>query len=121
MNKLSPITAIQNAASEAVRVIAQAATDSTIKLANAAEAAAKVVTTAAAEQVKVVDVKNAGDHDLLVVLNTKMEDIKISVRELSLKDGLYVLKDDFTFWRNLLVSGLLLSIFIGVVLNLINK
>ena len=59
-------------------------------------------------------------------------EIKQTIKEMSAHDELHVLrsdfkpetyvtKDDFAFWRNLLVSGLLLSIAIGVVMNLIKN
>ncbi len=124
------VVQLQQAASDAVRVIAQAASDATAKLTTAADAAtsrlstaaetaAKVVSAAAAEQVRVVDNKNAGDHDLLVVLNTKMEDLKAAVKEFAASHDNYVLKDDFVFWRNLLVGGMISTIFIGIIVNLL--
>jgi len=118
-SKLSSIIEIKEAAAEAVRVISNAALEATTKLSHASESAAKVVTEAAAAQVRVVDAKNAGDHDLLVVLNSKMEDIKEAVKELASRDGLYVLKEDFIFWRNLLVGSMIGTIFLGIVVNII--
>lgn len=46
-------------------------------------------------------------------------EIKEVIKSFSNRDAQYVLKDDFTFWRNLLVGGLLVTIFIGIVMNLI--
>lgn len=60
-----------------------------------------------------------GDHDLLIKLETKVDGLILSMKELSLKDNNYVLKDEFNFWRTLLVSGMLLSIFIGVLMSLL--
>jgi len=65
---------IEQAAADAVKVIAAAASE-----------AARTVANAAAEAVKVSNVKGADDHDLLVVLNTKMEDLKTDIQDL--KDG----------------------------------
>jgi hypothetical protein len=115
------IVAIQSAASEAVKVISSAAMDATTKLANAAEVATRVVSAAAAEQTKMVDNKNSGDHDLLVVLNTKMEDLKAAVREFADRHNDYVLKEDFVFWRNLLISSMLATVVIGVIANMLTR
>lgn len=60
-----------------------------------------------------------GDHDLLIKLETKVDGLITSMKDLIAKDNNYVLKEDFTFWRNILVSGMLLSIFIGVILSFI--
>jgi hypothetical protein len=65
---------IERAASNAVEVIAKAASE-----------AAKVVADAAAVSVKVLSIKNADDHDLLIELKTRMEGLKIDIKEL--KDG----------------------------------
>ena len=65
---------IEQAVADAVKVIAAAASE-----------AAHTVANAAAEAVKVSNVKGADDHDLLVVLNTKMEDLKTDIQDL--KDG----------------------------------
>jgi len=46
----------------------------------------------------------------------KMED---ALKGIEARDDSYVKKDEFIFWRNLLVSGILLTIFIGVVSSLI--
>jgi hypothetical protein len=65
---------IEQAANEAVRVIAQAA-----------EAAARVVANAAAESVKVANIKSADDHDLLIELKTKLDGLKADIKDI--KDG----------------------------------
>lgn len=48
-------------------------------------------------------------------------EIKQSVKDLANKDSNYVSKEDFTFWRNLLVSGMLLTIFVGIITNYIRQ
>lgn len=64
-------TSIEQAAAEAVRVVA-----------NAAEAAAKVIANAAAESVKVVNVQGSGDHDLLIELRTLMGVMQSTITEI---------------------------------------
>lgn len=44
-------------------------------------------------------------------------EIKQAIKELTQKDESYVLKEEFFFWRNLLVGGLLLTIAVGVIGN----
>lgn len=100
------IKAISLAASEAVKTISAAAAD-----------ARSVVSANAAEAAKIVTATTSGDHDLLVELRSEMRNLKVAVEKLSENDNSYVLKEDFAFWRNILVSGMLLSIFIGVVFN----
>lgn len=70
---------------EAKAEIAQAATDATKIIAQAASEAAKVVAAATAEAVKVKETRDSGDHDLLIELKTKMDDLKNDIAEL--KDG----------------------------------
>jgi hypothetical protein len=68
--------------------IAEAVKQAGQLLAQQAEDARKVVANAAADALKVTNVstgKNNEDHDLLVTLNTKMEDLKEDIQEL--KDG----------------------------------
>ena len=72
---------IEAAASEAVRVIASAASE-----------AAKVVANATAEAVKVNSTKTDGDHDLIIRLDSKMDDLKDDIKDLS--DGTKVQIND---------------------------
>jgi hypothetical protein len=58
----------------------------------ASEEAAKVIANSASEAVKVISAKNlenydksSKDHDILIELKTKMEDLKIDIKEI--KDG----------------------------------
>lgn len=59
-------------------------------------------------------------------------DIKQVLKDMSVRDEMYIRKselniddfakkEDLVFWRNLLVSGILVSLTIGVVLNLIRR
>lgn len=70
---------------DAVRIIASAAERATGTIAEAAAAAAKVVSNAAIEASKVSHAQQSNDHDLLVELRTKMEDLKVAI--VDLKDG----------------------------------
>ena len=101
-------TEIKSAAADAVKVIAAAASE-----------AAKVVASATAESVKNAAVVNSQDHDLLVEMRTRLDVLQKSFDKQADIDKGYALKEDLVFWRNLLVSGMLLSIFIGVFSNYI--
>lgn len=46
-------------------------------------------------------------------------EIKVAIKELTDKEDIYVLKEDFLFWRNLLVGGLFLTLAVGVLQNFI--
>lgn len=52
-------------------------------------------------------------------IKTDISEIKQTLKDFALKDTQYVLKDDFNFWRNILVSGLLLTLAVGVISNFI--
>lgn len=89
---------------------------------NAAMAAALIKTTA----------ENTAMSLNIQYIQKDILEIKQTIKEMSAHDGLHVLrsdfkpetyvnKEDFAFWRNLLVSGLLLSIAIGMIMNLVNK
>lgn len=62
---------IRDAANEAKTIIAQAA-----------ELAAKAIADAAAISVKVLNVKSADDHDLLIELKTRMEGLREDIADL---------------------------------------
>jgi hypothetical protein len=63
---------IEHSANNAVKIIAQAAAEAT-----------KVIAEAAAVSVKVLAVKNEYDHDLLIELKTRMEGLKVDIRDLN--------------------------------------
>lgn len=94
-----------------------ATVNAAIALAEKTSATAEALATAKVAS----DIATAVLHTDIGYIKTDIGEIKTTLKELSARDGLYVLKDDFTFWRNLLVSGLLLSIAIGVVMNLIKN
>ena len=55
-------------------------------------------------------------------LHENVETIKVDIHEIKAKlDDVYVRKEDFFFWRNILISGILVSLAVGVMLNLIKK
>ena len=114
-------TDIERAASEAVKVIAEATATAAKTIAMAAEAATRVVAANATEAAKVVATQNSGDHDLLQRVDTKVDGLKEAVDKLFSRDEDYVMKEDFNFWRNILVSGMILTIFIGIVTDFIKK
>ena len=76
---------INNAASEAVKVISDAAGKATQAIADAALSATKLLATNAAEAAKITNVKGSDDHDLLVELKVKMEGLKSDISDI--KDG----------------------------------
>lgn len=58
------------------------------EIANAAEEARRVISNAAAEALRVINATTlggGGDHDLIIRLDTKMDDLKADIKEL--KDG----------------------------------
>lgn len=46
-------------------------------------------------------------------------EIKQSIKDMASKDDSFVHKEDFVFWRNILVSGMLLTVFMGVIIQAI--
>ncbi len=95
---------------------------------NAATAAVLTLATATANTAQeLAKAKVASDVTAAVLaadigyIKLDVAEIKRAVKALSDRDSQYVTKDDFAFWRNLLVGGLLVSIFIGVVMNLIKN
>jgi len=83
---------LADAANDAVRLIAEATGKATAAIASAAQDAVKLLASDASQAAKVVADKadNIGhsgnrDHDLLVILDTKMEGLKCDIKDL--KDG----------------------------------
>jgi SMC interacting uncharacterized protein involved in chromosome segregation len=66
---------IEFSAAEAVKTIANAASEATKVIANAASEAAKVTNS--------LNIKNSEDHDLLIELKTKMDDLKNQIKDLN--------------------------------------
>lgn len=73
------IKSVAQAADIAAKSVAQAAESAAKLIASSAESATRVVSNAAAESVKVVNLKDAGDHDLLIELKTRMEGLKEAI------------------------------------------
>lgn len=72
-------------AADAVNVIAAAAEKATQAIADAALNATKLLAQQTADATKVANTKSSFDHDLLIELKTKMDDLKTDIKEL--KDG----------------------------------
>lgn len=104
----------KNTTSERAKAdLASDAAQAVAAVAHAADEATKAIASAAAEAIKVAsqnDAKTSGDHDLIVELRVKMDDLKSAVEKLASKDSQYVLKDEFVVWRTILISGMFLSI-----------
>lgn len=108
MTKPNPLKDISGAASDAVKVIA-----------NAAKQAKKVITDAAAT----ANTKTGNDHDLLVILNTKMEGLKVDIQDL--KDGTSTKINDHEVRLNALETNntkitVMLGIGIGILTLLVS-
>ena len=76
-------TPINNPTNDAKHEIAQAAEDAVKTIAVAAEQAAKVIAAAAAAAASKDTAKTDGDHDNIVKLLVKMEDLKADIKELN--------------------------------------
>lgn len=76
---------IDKAAALAVKVISEASIVAANKIAEAASKAHDVVADAAATSVKVLHLKSADDHDLLIELKTRMEGLKDDIKDI--RDG----------------------------------
>jgi hypothetical protein len=102
--------------------IARAAEDAIKTIATAAGEAAKVVATATASAAKLVENKTAGDHDKIVELLVKMEDLKCSVNEINGSlNARFVSRDEFNPVRSIvygLVGTSLLAV-VGALLALV--
>jgi hypothetical protein len=76
---------IEHSTEDAVKAISSAASEAVKAIASAAGEARSVLANNAAEAAKVLAVKNLdgnSDHDLLVELKTKMDDLKEDIRDL---------------------------------------
>lgn len=74
----------------------------------ASTAAATAASTAAATAAALVGLD-------IGYIKRDIAEIKESIAGLRLKEESYVRKEDFVFWRNLLISGMLLAIFLGTI------
>ena len=89
------LSILQNAASEAVKVIALASSDAATKLAAAASEATRVIANAASEALKVKSIKDTEDHDLLKSVDLRLGILQITVDKISSRDETYVVKVDY--------------------------
>ena len=82
--------AIENAASDAVRAISEAASKATSVIAQAAESAAKVVSNKAEAEARTLDIpsqQKTADHDIIVKLDTKVDQIQLDVNLLKTQNS----------------------------------
>ena len=107
----------KNQIEDAVRAISSAASDAVKTISAAAAEAKNVVSVNAAEAAKILNVTNSGDHDLLQRVDTKVDLLIKTVDSLSSRDNLFVLKDEFNLWRNILIVSMLGTIFVAVLLK----
>jgi hypothetical protein len=73
---------IADAAALAGKVIAEAAALASKEVARVVAEASKVIQEAAAVSVKVLNLKSQDDHDLLIELRTRMEGIKVDIKDM---------------------------------------
>ena len=76
---------------EIAKAVASALQTQNVEMAKIA--AAKVV--ADATLINGTTRSTTSDHDLLIKINTTVDDLKISVKQLTERDGFYVLKEDY--------------------------
>ena len=79
------LTSIEKAANSAVAMLAEAAAKATQAISSAALDATKLLASQASEAAKITNGKGSDDHDMIVRLDTKMDDLKSDIKEL--KDG----------------------------------
>ena len=111
MNKMAD-TRLKKDAADALKIIQDQAAN-----------ALKVISDAAAEAMKVHTMANGIDHDLIIKLGEKVDNLILKVNEISGRDDNYALKEDFVFWRNILVtsSGAMFMTLVGIIVKLIIK
>lgn len=119
MKKIDKQQEIADKAAEAIKLLTDASNSQLKIVVDAALNATKLLAQQALDASKLANAKGTEDHDLLIELKTEMKGIKEAVDKLLDRDHLYVLKEDFYWWRNLIVAGMLLTITIGVIMNLI--
>lgn len=86
-----PEKTLEEKTADAIKILRAAADVAEKKIDSNAEAAIKVVANAAAEAQRVNSVPGNNDHDLLIILGERMEQLRIDIKEL--KNG-YSLKID---------------------------
>lgn len=96
------------------------------ELAVAASAAIALATATARTAEELAKAKVAADVTSAVLaadigyIKLDVAEIKNAVKALTDRDTSYVLKEDFFFWRNILVGTMLATIFVSVLLRYIN-
>lgn len=77
--------------------------------------------TAAEEAAKLVkDTAEATALSLNVqYIQRDIQEIKQSIKDIAIDKDTFVKKDEFVFWRNVLVSGLLVSVAVGLAVNIL--
>lgn len=96
---------------------AQTASEAAIALAKTASETAAALAKAKADS----DVNSAIMSTNISFIKQEIVEVKTSLKELTAKDGEYVLKEDFVFWRNILISGMLLSLTVASLMRLFVK
>ncbi len=76
------VKVIADSAGKASQTIANAAEAATKLLASSAESATKLLASNASDALKISSQRDDADHDILVVLKSKMEDLKNDIRDL---------------------------------------
>ena len=111
-NKSSSNLAIESAA-----VAAKTAAEAAVVLGKTAADTAPALARAKADADGASAVLTHG----VAFIKAEIGEIKDAVKILAAKDGNYVLKEDFTFWRNLLVSGMLTTIALAAMMRVLLK
>lgn len=112
---------------EAKNEIADAAQKAVTTILAAAESERHTLALAAADALKVTVQKNGdgtNDHDILTAFRAEtkiqMDSIFIKLTEIAKRDETYVCKEDFEFWRNIIVGVLsaTMATTIGIIIKL---
>lgn len=96
-----------------------------LALATAAALALSTATAKTAEALAAAKVNSDTASALLAAdvkhIQEDITEIKQTLKDLANKEESYVLKEEFYWWRNLIVSGMLLTVFISAILKMIGK
>lgn len=101
--------------------------EAAIAATTAAQAAISLATKTAATAEALAAAKVASDIASAVIaadigyIKLDLSMIKTSLKELSEQSSKYVTMAEFTFWRGILVSGLLMTIALGVIMNFLKN
>ncbi len=120
-DELTELDKIHHAAQQAADVVAQAAAEAKNVINQAAASAISTLTTAAAVQSRDIEYIKDGMNKINGKLDKIYDQFVPMVvfipvaKKVEEIDGEMVKSRDFEFWRNLLVSGILLNILLGVI------